>query len=180
MVPGIVYGGGSKSPVNFSVSHNELQRQLEHEAFYSHILTLKLGGETERVVLKDMQRHAFRPRILHIDLLRINENERIEMHVPLHFLNEDTCVGVKQGGGGLSHHITEIVVSCLPKDLPEFIAVDVILLNLGQVIHLNELELPPGVQAASLIHGGDPHQPVVSCHAPRGGVAEEGEEEATK
>jgi large subunit ribosomal protein L25 len=171
-VPGIVYGAG-KPPVNILVQHNDLLHRLEHEAFYSHVLTMTLDGKPEKVVLKDMQRHPFKPRVLHVDLLRVDEKEAIEMHVPLHFLHQDTCIGVKQGGGSISHHMTEMAVHCLPKDLPEFIAVDVSALHIGQVLHLGELPLPAGVQAAVLVHGGDPLQPVVSCHAPRGGAATE-------
>lgn len=164
--PGIVYGGG-KSPQSISVSNNEMLLHLEHEAFYSHILTLKVDGAAERVVLKDLQRHPFRPIITHVDLLRVDEKKKLTMRVPLHFLNEASCPGVKTDGGVVSHLMTDIEIDCLPKDLPEYIAVDLGEMKLGDTIHVGDLKLPDGVEAL-----GDTEQGVVSCHQPRV-VAEE-------
>jgi large subunit ribosomal protein L25 len=135
---------------------------------------MKLDGVPERVVLKDMQRHVYKPAIHHMDFLRISESEMITMRVPIHFINEETCVAVKTSGAVISHLISDIEVTCLPKDLPEYITVDLQPLNVGDSVHVNELVLPPGVQVASLLHGGDAHQAVVSVHAARGGAGEEG------
>jgi len=186
MVPGIVYGAG-KDPEMISVVHNELIQHLDHEAFYSHILTLKVDGSPQSVVLKDLHRHPAKPFILHLDLLRVSDNEKIKMHVPLHFLNEAKAVGVK-AGGLLSREITDVEVSCLPKDLPEFIEVDVMNLDVGESIHLSEIKLPEGVEILQLGLGEDHDAAVVAIHAARGSkeedegeaAAEEGGEAATE
>lgn len=171
-VPGILYGTG-KEALAITVSHEELKHQLDKEAFFSHILTLHLGGKSERVVLKDLQRHPFRPLIVHVDFQRIAEDKELTMRVPIHFQNEDRCVGVRTGGGVISHITTEVEVSCLPRDLPEFIAVDLADINVGVTLHLSDLQLPPGVSIYALKHGGDASLPVVSVHIPRAIEVEE-------
>jgi len=173
MVPGIVYGAG-KDPEMISVAHNELIRHLDHEAFYSHILTLNVDGSAQNVVLKDLHRHPAKPFIMHLDLLRVSDNEKIKMHVPLHFLNETKAVGVK-AGGQLSREITDIEISCLPKDLPEFVEVDVMDLDVGESIHLSDIKLPEGVEILQLGLGEDHDSAVVAIHAAR--VASEADEE---
>ncbi len=167
LVPAIVYGG-HREPQMVTVSHNELLRHLEHEAFYSHVLDLRIGDEVTKVVLKDLQRHPAKPFILHLDFLRISQDEKIRMTVPLHFVNENQCKGIK-AGGQVSHLITEIEVVCLPKDLPEFIAIDMTDLEVGSILHLSEIKLPEGV---ALAHTPDPDEPVVIIHGPRGGAEE--------
>jgi large subunit ribosomal protein L25 len=165
-VPAIMYGAG-KDPIALTFSHNELQRNLANEAFYSHILTIHIDGQAdEKAVLKDLQRHPSRPIIMHMDLLRVSETEEITIHVPLHFINQDICVGVKTGGGIISHLMVELEVRCLPKDLPEFISIDLATAQIGDIIHLSDLKLPEGVHIPSLTHGD---QPVASVHLPRGG-----------
>lgn len=176
-VPAVLYGSG-KAPLSLSLEHEEVRRHLDQEAFYSHILTLKLEGGPEKVVLKDLHRHPYKPQILHLDFLRIDEHERLTMRVPIHFINEDKCAGVKQAGGIVSHLMTEIEVVCLPKDLPEYIAVDLAPVTIGTTLHLSDLDLPEGVQAAALAHGGDAAQAVVSVHLPR--VVEQPEGEAAE
>lgn len=172
-IPAILYGAG-KEPVALQLNHNEMLQHLALEAFYSHVLTLNYGGNNrERVVLKDLQRHPFKPRLLHIDLLRIDENEKISMRVPLHFGNEDKCVGVKQQGGIISHLMTEVEITCLPKHLPEYIEVDVAAVKVGTSLHLSDLQVPEGVEIAALMHGAD--QPVFSVHLPKGAVEMEAE-----
>lgn len=171
-VPGIVYGS-AKDALSILVDHEDLKLQLEKEAFYSRILTLHLDGASERVVLKDLQRHPFRPLIVHVDFQRIAEDKELTMRVPIHFLNEERCVGVRTGGGVINHITTEVEVSCLPKDLPEFIAVDLAEINVGVTLHLSDLTLPPGVSIYALKHGGDASQPVVAVHIPRTVVEEE-------
>jgi large subunit ribosomal protein L25 len=178
MVPGVVYGAG-KDPEMISVQHNELIHQLENEAFYSHILTLNVAGNKQKVVLKDLQRHPAKPFVMHLDLQRVSEEDKIKMHVPLHFLNESKAVGVK-AGGKLSHAISDVEVICLPKDLPEFIEVDVMEMQVGDVIHLSDINLPQGVELPQLALGEDHDLPVVTIQAARGGSSEdeEGGEEA--
>ncbi len=164
-VPAVVYGGGE--PVHLSVQFNELIRHLEHEAFYSHILNLKVNGKEERVILRDLQRHPSKFQILHLDLLRIREDQEIKVHVPLHFAGQEECVGVKQEGGVVNHLQTDVEVSCLPKDLPEFIEVDIAQLNLGQSLHLSDIKAPDGVTLVALAHGEESDSAIVSVFRPR-------------
>lgn len=181
MVPAIIYGAG-KEPATISLNHNEVIRQLENESFYSHVLTLKIGGTEEQAILRDMQRHPSKPYVTHMDFQRVSATDKIRVLVPVHFVNEDTCVGVKQGGGVLNHLMTEVEVQCLPKDLPEFIEVDVAGLNVGDTIHLSDLKLGQGVEIVELLHGDEHDNAVVACHKGHGGAAaaetEEGEEAA--
>jgi len=176
-VPGIVYGA-KKDAASIMVKQNEIFHHLENEAFYSHILTLQVGKAKEKVVLKDLQRHPFKPVVLHLDLLRVDENETLTMRVPLHFLNEDICIGVKEGGGVVSHVMTDLEIVCLPKDLPEYIEVDMAEIDLGVGIHLTDLKLPEGSEIAALLHGGDAAQIVATVHIPKVIVEVEDELEA--
>jgi len=171
-IPAIIYGG-DKAPVSLTLSHNELLKQLEHEGFYSHILTVNIEGEVEKAVLKDLQRHPYRPAVMHLDLLRVSETQKLHMRVPLHFLNENQSPGVKQGGGVVSHHMTDVEISCLPKDLPEFIEVDLVNINLNEIVHLSDLVLP---EAVELLHGSEHNLAVVSVQLARGNKADEEEE----
>jgi large subunit ribosomal protein L25 len=180
-VPGIVYGT-DKEAVMISVDQNALGHQLDNEAFYSHVLTLNMGKNSEEVVLKDLQRHAYKKLILHIDFQRIDAKEKLAMRVPLHFINEATSIGVKTGGGVVSHVMTDIEIACLPQDLPEFIEVDLAKVELNETIHLSDLKLPEGVEIYALTHGGDEARPVASIHTPRAVEEEEtaGETEAVE
>lgn len=170
-VPAIIYGG-DRNPEALTLSHNELVRNLEHEAFYSHILSVKVGGAETPAILRDLQRHPSRPLILHVDLQRVNMSEVLRTHVPLHFLGEETAPGFK-AGGLVSHELTDVEVECLPKDLPEFIAVDISGMEIGDSIHLSQLALPAGVSLVELARGEDHDLAVVSIHAKRGGGDEE-------
>lgn len=152
--------------------HNDLLRHLEHEAFYSSLLDLKIDNEASKVVLKDLQRHPAKPFVLHADFQRVSMAEKLKLTVPVHFENEATAKGVKLGGK-VSHNITEIEVTCLPADLPEFIVVDMADMDVGDIIHVSELNLPAGVE---LTHAVEPETPVVMIHAGYGGATEEGEE----
>ena len=167
-VPGIIYGGGAE-PQAISLDHNEMIRSTAHEAFYSHILTVKVGGKSVQALLKDLQRHPAKPRITHVDLLRVQADKPVRVHVPLHFLNEKTSPGVKDQAGVVSHHLIEVELECLPKHLPEYIAVECGALNVGDALHLTDLKLPEGVKLVALSHGDiDEHdQPVVSIHHAR-------------
>lgn len=164
-VPGVIYGGG-KAPVSLSFEHKHVIKSLENEAFYSHILALKTGTESERVILKAVQRHPYKPRILHVDFQRVRADEKLHMHIPLHFLGEDVAPGVKDAGGLVSHILSDVEVSCLPDNLPEYIEVDISALELNQILHLSDLKLPAGVELVALsVHEDD--KAVVSIHMPR-------------
>jgi large subunit ribosomal protein L25 len=163
-VPAIVYGAGV-DPENISLDHNKIRHDLENEAFYSHILTVNLKGKKQKVILRDLQRHPAKPLILHVDFLRVSDDQEIDIHVRLHFIGEDVCHGVKMEGGQISHQITEVEVTCLPKNIPEFIEVDLTELHIGDAIHLTEVKLPKGVTLTALTHGEGQDQQVVNVHA---------------
>lgn len=160
-IPAVVYGAG-KAPAAITLSGHQLNNALKHEGFYSHILTLKLGNGSEKVVLKDLHRHPSKPQILHADFLRVSATEKLYMQIPLHFLNEDSAPGVKLEGGKVSRLMNEVEVSCFPADLPEFIEVDLAALNLNESIHLSALQAPKGVEFVALAHGDD--RAVVNIH----------------
>ncbi len=166
-LPAIVYGG-EKAPQSISLIHKDLAKALEDEAFYSHIIKLTIDGSTEQVVLRALQRHPAKPIILHADFQRVDATHFITMRVPLHFTNQEKCVGVRQAGGLISHSLAEIEVRCLPQNLPEFIEVDMTDLNVGALLHISDLKLPAGVESVELSHGAAHDLPVVSVHLPRG------------
>ncbi|MGH8455717.1 MAG: 50S ribosomal protein L25/general stress protein Ctc [Stenotrophobium sp.] len=163
-VPAILYGGKDK-PQTISVDHNELWKHLKVEAFYSHILTLNLGGSSQKVVLKDLLRHPVNDTIMHMDLQRVLADVALRMHVPLHFKGADIAPGVKTAGGIVEHHLTQVEVECLPKDLPEFIEVDLSNLDVNDAVHLSHLKPGEGVTLVQLRHGKD--QSVAAIHMPR-------------
>jgi len=171
-VPAILYGG-DQQPQALTLNHNQLLRSLEHEAFYSHILSVNVGGTETRAVLRDLQRHPSKPYILHVDLLRVSATEKLRMHVPLHFIGEDIAPGVKLGGGMVMHELIEVEVECLPQNLPEYIEVDVSGLQVGDSLHLSDLKMPEGAMLVELARGEDHDLGVVSIHARRGGGDEE-------
>jgi len=174
-VPGVVYGAGKEAiPVQFD--HKALFLQFRHEAFHASILTLDLEGSKEQVLLRDYQLHPVRNTIQHIDFQRVSATEKIHVKVPFHFINEDVAPGVKLGGGLVGHILTEADVSCLPKDLPEFIEVDLANLEVGHSIHLSEIKVPAGVEFVQLAHGND--AAVASIAKPRGGSAADEAEDA--
>ena len=164
-VPAVIYGAG-EAPESLTLDHNKALNALSHEAFYSHILTLKVGKKNEKVILKAVQRHPAKPRIAHIDFLRIRADQKLHMHVPFHFLGEENAPGLKEGGA-FSHLMNDVEVVCLPADLPEFIEIDASNLLLDQSIHLSELKLPKGVELAAFAHGVEGHdQAIISIHIP--------------
>lgn len=174
-IPAVIYGGG-KEPQSISILHPEIIKHLEDEAFYSHILKLKVGKKTEQVILKDLQRHPFKPKVTHADFLRVVAGEKLHTSVPLHFTNEATCPGVK-AGGIVSHAFTSVEVICLPKDLPEFLEVDLAELTMDQVVHLSDIKLPKGVELVELTHGESHDQAIVTIHKSRASVSSGDEEE---
>lgn len=175
-VPGIVYGGAG-APLAIELDHNPLLLNLKKEAFHSSILTLLIDGKQEQVLLRDTQRHAYKPLILHVDFQRVDTTHELHIKVPLHFVNEDVAPGVKLSGGLVNHLMTELDVSCLAADLPSFIEVDVGELKVGENIHVTQIKLPKGVKA--VLHGSD--DPIVVGVVGKGGgdeEAAEGEEAA--
>ena len=175
-VPAIIYGG-DKAPANISLDHDKLMHATENEAFFTSIVTLDVEGTAESVIIKDLQRHPAKPRLIHADFQRVSADHELHVKIPLHFLNEATAVGVKQGGGKVMHLMTELEVTCLPKDLPEFIEVDVKDLNVGDSLHISDLKLPQGVTSVSLSHGESGDLAVVSIAVMKGAAEEEKEAE---
>lgn len=169
LVPAVIYGAG-KAAQPLSIGHKDLHKACENEAFFSHIITIHSGGQAEQAILKDLQRHPSKDRIMHADFLRIQMDQEITVEVPLHFINEDRCVGVRQGGGNISHNMTSLEITCLPGNLPEYIEVDIQNLELGSSIHMSELTLAEGLRIPSLQPGADHDHVVVACYEPRRAV----------
>ena len=159
-LPAILYGAG-KDPVSLTLEHNAVLKALKNDAFYSSILSLQIDGKAESVVLKDMQRHPFKPKIQHMDFLRIKAGEKITMSVPLRFINEAIAPGVTEGGM-VTHLTTEVEIRCLPKNLPEYLEVDMSNITLDQTLHLSDLTLPNGIEILALTHDID--AAVVNIH----------------
>ena len=189
MVPAIIYGGGD-DPESITLAHNEFIHELEKEAIYSQVLSLKVGKKKEEVILRDLQRHPFKNLVMHADFQRIDKNKAIHVTVPLHFINEDSCHGVKMEGGLLNHLAAEVEISCLPKDLPEYLELDVAELKLGESLHLSDITLPKGVEIVALSHGEDydtgvaavskTREAAVEAEAEAAAEGEEGGEEAAE
>ena len=171
-VPAVVYGGKSE-PQSISLMHKDIMHSLENEAFYSHIIKLTVDGKSQDVILKDVQRHPAKPVLLHLDFQRVSKDQKLTTRVPLHFLNEETCKGVKVQGGQIAHNMIDLEISCLPADLPEYIEVDMTNLEMDQTLHISDLTLPKGVKSIALMHGEDHDQPVCSIHKPKAAVIED-------
>jgi large subunit ribosomal protein L25 len=163
-VPAIIYGGGQE-PRAIMLGKDRLQLNMEREAFYTSILTLNLGTESQAVIVKDVQRHPAKPRVLHLDFQRVVADEKITLNIPIHFLGEEESIGVSEQGGEISRLLTDVEISCLPRDLPEFIELDVTNLELNQLLHLSDLVIPEGVEVTALAHDQDPA--VISINPPR-------------
>lgn len=172
-VPAIVYGGG-QDPTPISLDHNHVVHDMQREAFYTSILTVKVGKDSQSVVVKAVQRHPARPQVMHIDFQRIVADEEITLNVPIHFIGEEQATGVKEQGGVIDHIQTDVEISCLPRHLPEFLELDVTELELNGLFHLSDIKLPEGVTSVALEHGQD--LPVVAINPPR----REEEEEPTE
>jgi len=189
LVPAIIYGG-EKDPQPLTLVRKDLEKALENEAFYSQVLTIKIGKGKEKAILKDLQRQPAKDSVMHADFLRVDDKVAIKVHIPIHFLNEDTCLGVKVQGGIIQHQTTDIEIQCLPTDIPEYIEVDMAEVETGHIIHLSDITLPANVTSIALALGEDHDLAVASVIAPRGADEdlegapaeeageEEGEEEA--
>jgi large subunit ribosomal protein L25 len=162
-VPAIIYGAGRK-PRQLAFDHNRVLQQLEHESFFSSILNIKVGDKSQAAIVKDVQRHPAKNKIIHLDFQRIVAGEKIRMNVPIHYLNAEASVGVKQGGGSVSQLMSDVEVSCFPKDLPEYFEVDIAALDLDDMLHLSDITLPAGVEIPELAQGPDHDHPIVAIH----------------
>lgn len=169
-VPGIIYGA-DKAAQNVELDHNALLHHLKLEAFHASILDLTVDGQKQRVLLRDYQMHPWRQQVLHVDFQRVDQDRKIHVRVPLHFINAEICPGVKAGGGVVQHVMNDIDIQCLPDDLPEFIEVDLREMELNQTIHANELAMPKGVDPLSKLKHDNPA--VVSVQMPKEIVIEE-------
>lgn len=168
MTPGIIYGG-TREPMAIKLDHNALYHALRKEAFHSSILDMEIEGKIEKVLLRDYQMHAYKQIVMHIDFQRVSADQPIHVKVPLHFLNEETAVAVKQSNGSIYHAVSELDITCLPGDLPEFIEVDLANLDVGQTIHLSDLKLPKGVSATS----SDAGMTIATANAPSAAPADD-------
>ena len=168
-IPAVLYGGG-EDPVSLTIAHKDIAKATENEAFFSHIITLNVGKKKQKAVIKALQRHPARAILMHADFQRVSDKVEITVNVPIHFLNEDKCAGVKTGGGSIIKTLNEIEIHCFPKDLPEFIEVDMILLEIGDAVHLSEITLPTGVASVALASSND--LTVATVQAPRAEVDE--------
>ena len=174
-LPAIVYGAG-KEPQSLTLEQKDVQYQLQNEAFFTQVLELNVGGKSQEVLLRDLQHHPYRQDILHMDFQRVDAAKEVHVNVPLHFVNEDVSVGVKQEGGAISHIVTEVEVVCLPKDIPEFIEVDLSDMHMGDILHLSDLKMPAGVEVLALKQGEEHDTAIATIHVRKGGEVEaEGE-----
>lgn len=176
LVPGIIYGA-NETPESVTLRKNELVKAMEQESFFSQIVNLSMNGKKQQAIVRDVQRHPAAPEIMHIDFLRVRADQAVTMNVPLHFMNEEACVGVRIGRGTIMKSANEVEVSALPNDLPEYIEVDMAEVDLNQVIHLSDLKLPDGVTLVALTYGEDHDLNVASVQPPRGGASASDEEE---
>ena len=172
-LPGVIYGGNGDAQ-SIELDHKDLYYKLKMEAFHASILSISIDGKKEQVLLRDVQMHPFKQQVLHIDFQRVRQDQKIHVKVPLHFINADIAPGVKLSGGMISHVATEIEVSCLPKDLPEFITVDLSEMTAGSTLHLSDLILPEDVEIPALLKGDN--LPVATLIAKRGEAGESSEE----
>ena len=181
-VPAILYGG-EEAPVSLTLDHNKVINAADFEAFYSHVLTLNIGGKKVEALLKDVQRHPFKPKITHLDFQRVIAGQEVHTSVPIHFINEEKCQAIKDGGIA-EHLVNEVEITCLPKDLPEFIEVDMANVEMEQTLHLSDLTLPAGVSSVELAKEDEAHDLAVVTikPAPKAPAADEtaGEEDATE
>jgi len=175
-VPAIIYGAGRPSRA-LTFDHNKVIRELENESFYSSILNIQVNEKSQAAIVKDIQRHPSKQQIVHMDFQRIVEDEKIRMNVPIHYLNAEDAVGVKQEGGSVSQLITDIEVTCLPKDLPEYFEVDIENLGLNEMLYIADIKLPDGVEIPILAQGPENNRPIVSIQFIKEVVIEEEVEE---
>ncbi|MEE8426527.1 MAG: 50S ribosomal protein L25/general stress protein Ctc [Woeseiaceae bacterium] len=178
-VPAIIYGAG-RPPRALTFDQNKVLKQLESESFYSSVLNIKVGEKSQAAILKDLQRHPARHLIMHMDLQRVVEDELIRMNVPIHYVGEEVAIGVKDGGGKVAHLMTDVEVICLPKDLPEYFEVDISALELDEMLHMSDINLPDGVEIPLLAQGPEHDHAIVSIHVIKAAPVEEEVEEVVE
>jgi large subunit ribosomal protein L25 len=166
-IPAVIYGGDQPAQ-SLTLIRKDFEHMLENEACFSSILEVKVGGDSHNAIIKDIQRHPAKGFPMHADFLRVRMDQAIKVNVPLHFINEEQCAGVKLGGGMIQKQATDIEVQCLPKDLPEYLEVDMLAVELGQIVHLSDISLPAGVTSTALELGEDHDLAIASVIAPRG------------
>jgi large subunit ribosomal protein L25 len=171
-VPAIIYGAG-RPPRALTFDQNKVLHQLENESFYSSILSIKVGEKSQAAIVKDIQRHPAKNIVLHMDFQRIVDDEKIKMNVPIHFIGEEVAIGVKDGGGKVSHLRTDVEVTCLPKDLPEYFEIDVSALELDAMMYLSDLKVPDGVEIPELAQGPEHDHAIVAIHVIKAAPVEE-------
>ena len=175
-VPAVIYGGET-APVSIAVEKTAFYKAIEDESFFSSVITLDVEGKQEQVVVRDLQRHPYKPLLTHADFMRVDATHEITMNVPLHVVGEEKCVGIKDQGGELHVLNNEVAISCLPKDLPDYLEVDISSVELGTTLHLSDLKLPAGVSSVDLAHGEEHDNAILNITAIKDRV-EEGEGEA--
>jgi large subunit ribosomal protein L25 len=173
-IPAIIYGAG-KEPASITMRHDDVFHAIENEAFFSSIIDINVDGAKESVVIKDLQRHPAKPVIMHADFLRVRADVALTVNVPLHLLNEEKCIGVKSENGQIIISMHELQVSCLPKDLPEYIELDMLEVHVGDTLHITDLKLPEGVTSVDLSQNEENDYPVVTVSEIREQVIEETE-----
>ena len=171
-VPAIIYGAG-RPPRALVFDQNKVLKQLENESFYSSVLNIKVNDKSQAAILKDLQRHPAKNMIMHMDFQRIVDDVEIKMNVPLHFIGEDVAPGVKTGGGAVSRLLNDVEVSCLPKNLPEYLEVDISELELDAMLNLSDIKLPKGVEIPQLTQGPENDHAMVSIHVIKAAPVEE-------
>ena len=174
-LPAIVYGGG-KDPVSITLLQKDIQHKLPDESFYSQVLSLNVAGTNEDVLIRDIQHHPYKMEVMHMDFIRVDANKVVHVFSQLHFIGEDESPGVKTEDGVVNHVISEIELECLPKNIPEYIEVDLSEMHVGDVVHLSDLKLPEGVAVLALKHGEEHDTAVVGMHVRK--VVEEIEDAA--
>jgi large subunit ribosomal protein L25 len=178
-VPAIIYGGG-KPPESIAIPHKDILKATSKEAFFAHIITLSVNGKKQQVVIKDLQRHPAKPRIMHADFQRVSAKQTIHVKVPVHLINEDKCKGVRLGGGSILKTMAELEIVCLPKDLPEYLEIDMANVGVGEAVHISQINFPKGVSSVDLAHGEDSDHAVVTVQPPRGGAGETDDDTETE
>ncbi len=173
--PGVIYGG-AKPAQSISLIRKDLEKNLESEAFYTALLAVNVDGGTETVILKDVQRHPAKGFAMHVDFLRVEADKELTINVPLHFINEEKCQGVKVGGGMIQHQATDIEVQCLPGNIPEYIEVDMLNVDIGEIVHMSDLTLPEGVVSTALALGDDHDLAIAAVIAPKASKADAAED----
>ncbi len=174
-VPAVLYGGG-RAPRALAFNHNQVLKQSEHEAFYSTVLNIQVGDKSQAAILKDLQRHPARRQIMHIDLQRVVADQEIRMHVPIHFRGEDVAPGVKQNGGTVSHLMSDVEVVCLPRNLPEYLEVDVSAMDVDDMLYMSDIRLPEGVAIPELAQGPEHDHAIVAIHVIKAAAVDEPEQ----